>query len=597
VQLSPAIHHTIVAVDIADFTNPARTELHQAAMQNGLYQVLQTAFDEAGVHWTTCDVEDRGDGVLILVPPQFSKVLLVDQLSNRLVAGLSRYNAVHAPEATIQLRVALHSGEVRREPEGKVGKAVNNVFRILDAAAAKIDLLQSKGVLAVIASDTFYHEVIKVDPATGPTYFREIPVAVKHTKTTAWLRILGTIAIGEQSRVLDVFPPEALERLRELLGETTVPQLPMLLARAVSSGVPPMGHGATAWEAVQYLLDFNAGPDGFPQVMTFLELLARQTEATLAASLMAWNDAQAQRLRLTQPLKSIRDANTGPVSNDLHLHLMILIEHHGLDSDEYQVSHWRQDDPLEWPPARGETRIAVFDELEGVVDELIMNAEAAWSGYQGDVALEFVLPRSLINLPVDRWRSELNSSDPRPLSLDYPIVVRSLERMLAQRWHRVWQNKWHTLVKDPFGARVYLAAAPAAGQGHGIDVDLKDPQVVSMVLRQAPTPEPGRQDEFAAALRAGLPVVLWSRQEDLALDLHKFATQLAESGGVADLPRHVLSARQAALAGTLDQVPNKDVIENLVLLWENPRRMAYLDQPPHPARLEGDTANERERAS
>ncbi|MGH3623877.1 MAG: hypothetical protein ACRDQ5_19145 [Sciscionella sp.] len=586
-----------MAVDIMDFTNPIRTRLHQTTMHDGLYHVLRQAFDEAGVQWELCDVEDRGDGALILVPPELPKGLLADRLSNRLLAGLLRYNAVHSEEAAIQLRVALHAGEVDHGANGKVGTALNFTFRILDAQAAKTDLLQSRGVLAMIASDHFYQEVIAADPATGPTSFRQIPVSVKRTRDIAWLRVFGAAVVSAESRVLDVLPDIELERLRELLTGVSVPQLSTLVVRAAGPGVPSMRRDASAWEAVRYLLDFNACADGFPPVLTFVELLARQVGGVLGADLASWNDAQVQRLRLVSALRSLRAANASPVDADLRLHLMVLVEHDGLDPDRYLLSHWRQDDPGQWPPARGEVRAVAFDDLERAVDELVVSAEAAWSGHQGEIALEFVLPRALLNMPVHRWCKERNSGDPRPLSLDYPVVVRSLERMTSPHWHRVWRNRWRTLVVDPSMARVYFPRPAETDEPYRIDVALKDPQLVSMVLSGAPSPQVEPGDELSAALRSGLPAVLWHRG-DCSMDvLRTLVTRLAESGGLGDLPPRALSARQAAYGGSLDQRLDPNAIHNLVVLWDDPRRLVILDQPPRPRRLEGGTADERGRAS
>ncbi|MBP2329503.1 CBS domain-containing protein [Kibdelosporangium banguiense] len=310
-QHSPAIHHTIVAVDIADFTNPVRTELHQAAMHNGLYGVLETAFNRAGVRWEACKREDRGDGVLILVPSEFSKTLVVDQLPNLLVAGLVRYNAVHAREARMQLRMAVHSGEVYHEAEGKVSSALNNTFRILEAEAAKSSLRDTGGVLAMIVSDPFFQDVIAADPATGPAHFQEIPVAVKHARTPAWLRILGTT--DDQSRLLPVFPEIALRRLRKLIGTVVVPGLPLLFAQAVGHRGPSVGRESTVWDAVEYLLDLNAEPSGLPRLMTFVELLADELGGAIGRSLRAWNDEQARYLRLGPDIGRLRASADRPV--------------------------------------------------------------------------------------------------------------------------------------------------------------------------------------------------------------------------------------------------------------------------------------------
>lgn len=563
---SPAIHHAIVAVDIADFTNPARSQLHQAAMHNGLYEVLRTAFDNAGVEWTSCDHEDRGDGALILVPSRFSKTLLVDRLPSLLVAGLARYNAVHAAEANIQLRMAVHSGEVSADPDGKVSVAVNETFRILDAADAKADLRGSRGILAIIASETIYRDVIKFDPATEPGKFRQIPVAVKHTKVTAWLRILG--GSQEDSRVLPTFGDDALDELRQLLDGVVVAQAATLVARCTGPGVPPLRGEVSPWDAVHYLLDFNAGPAGLPPAMIFVELAAAQLDRAKAMSLREWNNEQARHLRLGSALDRLRVADTPSLDSSHRLHLMILIEHDGLDPDRYLVSHWRQDDPLEWPPARGETKTAVFRDLEWVVDELVIEAEVAWSNHQGKVALEFVLPRALLNLPVDRWRREHRSGDPRPLALDYPIVIRSLERMMSQHWHRVWRARWRTLQDDPANSRVYFVSQSDTEQPYRIDLALTDERVVSMVLSQAPNPEPGPNDELSAALRAGLPAILWSRDDRDRAAVHRL---IAGFDDLSDLSEHAFQARRAAFG-------SENGANNLVVLWDDPGRLVHLDQ-------------------
>jgi hypothetical protein len=151
--------------------------------------MLQAAFDGSGIPWNTCHVEDRGDGAMILVSPGYPKLWLVDQWPSRLLAGLRAYNAVHALEARMQLRAAFHAGEVYLDSDGAVSPALNHAFRILDAKPAKVALAGSGGMLALIASNHFYQEVIKQEPAAAPETFVRIAVSVKETETVAWLRL------------------------------------------------------------------------------------------------------------------------------------------------------------------------------------------------------------------------------------------------------------------------------------------------------------------------------------------------------------------------------------------------------------------------
>lgn len=190
----PSEHRAIVAVDVASFTDPARTLTHLRAVQEGLYDMLRSAFDESGILWKTCHVEDRGDGAMILVPPEFPKLWLADQWQSRLLAALREHNARHSKPARVQLRVALHHGEVYANNEGVISQAVNLAFRILDAKPAKAALEATGAMLALIASNEFYHDVVTQEPAADPASYRRIAVSVKQTETVAWLRLPGANA-------------------------------------------------------------------------------------------------------------------------------------------------------------------------------------------------------------------------------------------------------------------------------------------------------------------------------------------------------------------------------------------------------------------
>ncbi|GAB3872156.1 hypothetical protein GCM10029964_010050 [Kibdelosporangium lantanae] len=336
---------------MADFTNPVRTDQHQLAMRRGLNEALETAFGKIGVRWNSCHHEDRGDGAVVVLPPGFPRVKIFELLPNLLLVALIRHNALHVEAARIRLRMAVHSGEVATDANGLVGTAVNDTFRILDSSQAKTDLRESAGVLGIIVSETIFHDVIEGDPAVEPGTFKQVAVAVKHTRTTAWMRIYGTVA--DQSRVLPGFQEEAIGQLRELVGELIFPDLPTVLARAVGPGVPPLGRKANAWEMVKYVLDLNANPGGLPKLIAFVELLADHVGGALAAALRSWNNTQAGQLQLTAALDELRTKAQAAVPADNRLHLVIVVEHDLFDDDHCLVSHWRQDDPTEWRPARG----------------------------------------------------------------------------------------------------------------------------------------------------------------------------------------------------------------------------------------------------
>ncbi|SFW66775.1 effector-associated domain 2-containing protein [Amycolatopsis australiensis] len=188
----PAAHHkTIMAVDIAGYNDPKRTMVHLREVHDGLWSVLKSTFAETGIPWDACFVENTGDGAMILLPPEVAKADLAAHLPERLHAELRRYNAVHSEGARIQLRVALNAGEVQQAGHGSVSKAISFTFRVLDAPAAKAAQKATGADLVLLASDTFYTDVVAEDPAAAPGEYARIPVSVKETRTVAWLRLMG----------------------------------------------------------------------------------------------------------------------------------------------------------------------------------------------------------------------------------------------------------------------------------------------------------------------------------------------------------------------------------------------------------------------
>ncbi|WP_206793442.1 adenylate/guanylate cyclase domain-containing protein [Amycolatopsis sp. MtRt-6] len=219
VSYPAALHRTIMTVDVAGYNHPARTMAHLREVHEALWRVLKGGFAETGIPWDVCFVENTGDGAMILLPPDIAKVDLVAQLPERMHAELRRHNAVHSEPAQIQLRLALHAGEVQSASHGSVGKAVSFTFRVLDAAEAKKAQKLTGAELALLASDVFYQEVVLQDPAAAPAEYRRIAVTTKETSTVAWLRLLGGEPAGERRPDLRAVPSpagSAIDRVMEL---------------------------------------------------------------------------------------------------------------------------------------------------------------------------------------------------------------------------------------------------------------------------------------------------------------------------------------------------------------------------------------------
>ncbi|MFS8101467.1 hypothetical protein LFM09_30520 [Lentzea alba] len=183
-------HCTVIAADIEGFGQHSRNNINQVRIRHGMYKAMQAAFDAAGIPWSSCRHEDRGDGVLVLASADVRKRLFADHLPNALVEALVRHNRIHPPRERIRLRLALHAGEINYDQHGVTGSAINHTFRLLDADVLRSALESSSAVLAVIGSAWFFDEVIRHSELSHAKAYRPADVANKETTTQAWVRLL-----------------------------------------------------------------------------------------------------------------------------------------------------------------------------------------------------------------------------------------------------------------------------------------------------------------------------------------------------------------------------------------------------------------------
>jgi hypothetical protein len=182
-----AVHRAIVVVDVEGFGESRRTLPHQLGIRSGLYRMVASAFDAAGISWDLCRCEDRGDGVFVLVPPEIPKTSLVEVVPEALARALREHNRTSPVEQRIRLRMAIHAGEVAIDRHGVTSSAVNTAFRLLDASLLKSALAHSLGVLALIVSQWVFDEVVRQSVMVDPATFRPVWIRVKETDTMAWI--------------------------------------------------------------------------------------------------------------------------------------------------------------------------------------------------------------------------------------------------------------------------------------------------------------------------------------------------------------------------------------------------------------------------
>jgi hypothetical protein len=251
------------------------------------------------------------------------------------------------------------------------------------------------------------------------------------------------------------------------------------------------------------------------------------------------------------------------------------------------LSHWKRTHP--GGQVRGADRRVALGNAEKEVRALIKQVESDLA-YRStsDLALEFVLPRDLLHLQVERWKKESFQGAVGLLGEDHEVVVRSMERMDRLDLHGRWTRRWKAFTEERVG-RVHWF--PEDGRPHL----LSNPPPAVVVLSVPPdeiteiTAEASVVDELGEALRVGVPIVLWARTGVERSTFRAALRSLLENrDGTRDLP-HLVKALRIASNG---RQTHEDALigRHVALLWDDPTRMPVVSGvggPSDPSEAEG----------
>ncbi|MFC6087124.1 hypothetical protein [Sphaerisporangium aureirubrum] len=109
---------------------------------------------------------DPQSGAFFLLPSGVNEARVVAGLTAELRVALRRRNQGLAPDSPrrLRLRAAFHQGPTRVEDSGFVGRAVDTVHRLRDAAEVRAELLRNPYAdLAVVLSAQLFEDVTEVE--------------------------------------------------------------------------------------------------------------------------------------------------------------------------------------------------------------------------------------------------------------------------------------------------------------------------------------------------------------------------------------------------------------------------------------------------
>ncbi|MBB5855418.1 hypothetical protein ACFQ05_40050 [Amycolatopsis umgeniensis] len=192
VWVESGMHCGLFSIDIAGFGQVGRSSEIFVQVRRMLFGVLENAFEGSGIAWQACLRRDTGDGMIVVVPPQFPKFRLVYPLLSQLAAELARYNVVTAPELRIRVRVAIHAGEVTLDEYGVTGRPKVLLARLLDSRVLRDALSEAPdgSPMVVLVSDRFHEDVQdQGGPGLDTMSYRQVLVHEKETEVRAWLHV------------------------------------------------------------------------------------------------------------------------------------------------------------------------------------------------------------------------------------------------------------------------------------------------------------------------------------------------------------------------------------------------------------------------
>ncbi|MFG1716039.1 hypothetical protein [Micromonospora sp. NPDC049203] len=388
--------------------------------------------------------------------------------------------------------------------------------------------------------------------------------------------------------VVELLTPEDWTRLRPALSTHRPDSLGWLYQRATAhTTATPPSWCVSAWDVFVYLTGQNAPARGLPPNMLFLVLLEHEVDTATARAIRDRNQRQASLLGLTGDLDLRRArVNAGDQTPEPYVYLVIQVEPDlAPGSTVYTVSHYRQWQGAQgWHSRRhGQLTDVAYADLEATVEWIVHQMEIEWSDRRADVAVELVLPVELLNEDVAWWRKEAASAhlEQKVLAMDYPVVVRSLDRLRQPEWHRAWRRRWEHLQAEPAHSRLFRSRPDGTAYFTRLEAELTaDLSWSTLLLSSAPATPPENRfgfKEVMTALRAGLPVIVWHRTRPSDTEFWEEIRDMTADGRIARLPVHARRARLDALA--LEPHTDRHNGRHLVVLWDDPDRTPELNRP------------------
>jgi hypothetical protein len=182
------VHRSIVVIDIeasGHLDGPQKV-----AVRSDLYRILDDAREIAGIPSASVTMEDRGDGVFLLIEAGVSIRRLVHPFLTSIDAAL---HGRRVGELRLRLRSVLHQGAVSPDPTGASGSSIDLAFAMVNAPQLREALKQATtGRMALVVSSDIYRDAVRGYPEPDPTSFRMRILPTKYGQVRTYVTVTGT---------------------------------------------------------------------------------------------------------------------------------------------------------------------------------------------------------------------------------------------------------------------------------------------------------------------------------------------------------------------------------------------------------------------
>jgi hypothetical protein len=196
-------YRTLVGVDIEGYARIDRTDLLRVAFRRQLSSWCADLLAEAGAVRDDYHQHSTGDGYLFSIDPRLPRTILLTGLIGGLRHRLLCFNRGKPAPKRMRVRLALHGGDVLRDPDPLEGSATVLTCRLLDAEILRACLRVTRQPLVTITSPVIYESIIRQDyPGIAAASWHRVVARIKEGRQEAWIHVPGDPTAARRAEAL-----------------------------------------------------------------------------------------------------------------------------------------------------------------------------------------------------------------------------------------------------------------------------------------------------------------------------------------------------------------------------------------------------------